>query len=63
MGYKVKIKLADDTVKEFTIGSDVELPTGLNLTGQQIALLLGQIESISALMKEENWKTVEVEKE
>lgn len=63
MAYKVKITLADDTVKEFTVGSDVELPTGLNLNASEISLMLTTIEALNSLIVKESWKDVEIEKE
>lgn len=50
MTYTITITLVDDTEKEFTIGSDVELPTGLNLTVAQVASLMNALNSLTTLM-------------
>lgn len=61
MGYKVKIKLADDTVKTLTIGSDVELTAGLGLTMSQIQNLFNALGVLVDLFEKEHWKSVEIE--
>lgn len=61
MTYRVRIKLADDTVKEFNVGSDVDLPTGLSLTAQQIAVLMSKIDGLVSLMGNESWKEVRID--
>lgn len=63
MSYKVTIKLANDTTKEITIGSDVDLPEGMGLTAIQISSLLGLLQALTIIMGNESWKSVEVELE
>lgn len=63
MPYKVEITLADGTGKVFTIGSDVDLPTGMKLTTAQLAMLMSNVESLTSLMSMEEWKKVELSKQ
>ena len=63
MAHTIKIIWQDDTEKEFTIGSDVELPSGMQLTPKRIATLLADISSLINLMEVEQWKSIEIEEE
>lgn len=61
MTYKVKIKLADDVVRTLTIGSDVELTSGLGLTISQMENLFNALGVLVDLFEKEHWKSVEIE--
>lgn len=61
MTLKVKIKLADNTKKEFTMNTTIELPIGLSLAPVQVVILLNTLSALWTLMKDESWKSVETE--
>ena len=72
MPYKVKITLADDTVKELTIGGDLTISlkvdgvvgvAGLGLNTVQARTLLRMFDGLIALFVKENWKSFEMEQE
>lgn len=63
MVLKVKIKLSDDTEKEFTVNTTVELPEGLDLTPSQSIAVLSGINTLNSIIKIKAWKTVELEVE
>lgn len=72
MPYKVKLKLANDEVKELMIADDLTVSlkvdgavsvTGLGLDTAQTTTLLSVVESLVTLFKKENWKSFEMEQE
>jgi len=61
MSYTITIKLADDSTKEIIISSDVEIPSGLNVTPTQLASLMNALNSLTRLIDAESWKSIEIE--